>query len=162
MRHQSREYLAEFLKDKSFKKVLEVGSLDVNGIVKDLFVNGEEYTGSDMRPGGNVDVVVNGHELDTRFDPESFDLVICFDTLEHDDAFWLTVEQMRKVLKPGGWLMIGVPSRYCPEHDHPHDYWRFMPQMMKDVFLKDYLLIETKVDKNGEFEDEVYGWGQKP
>lgn len=164
MRQQSREFLAKFFEGhpkESFKKVLDVGSLDVSGTISDMF-DRSVYWGVDMREGNGVSEVVNGHDLIKHFGKNKFDLVLCFDTLEHDDAFWETVKNMRGVLKKGGWLVIGVPSRHCPEHDHPHDFWRFMPQMMKEIFLKDYLFIETQVDMNGGTEDEIYGVGQKP
>lgn len=166
MRVQTREYLSRLMEQRGpFHKILDVGSMNVmGGRIDDLFRDkaGVEYTGLDMRTGDNVDLVINAHDIKKHLKKQTFDLVLCFDTLEHDDKFWLTVENMRWVLKRGGWLMIGVPSRFCPEHDHPRDYWRFMPQTMKDVFLKDYLFIETLVDYREGLEDEVYGWGRKP
>lgn len=163
MRHQSQEFLETFHERHPEKKtVLEVGSLDVNGNIQGHCRGWDwPYLGTDMREGPNVDEVVNGHELKKHFGDRQFDLVICFDTFEHDDAFWLTLEQMKAVLKPGGYLMLGFPSRYCPEHDHPHDYWRFMPQSMPLMFdgYEDFIM---QVDKNGETEDEIYGYGRKP
>ncbi len=40
----------------------------------------------------------------------SIDLVLCNSMLEHDRAFWLTLAEMRRVLKPGGLFMVGVPG----------------------------------------------------
>lgn len=164
MRSQSREYLAKFLDShKDIKNVLDVGSFSTaNGAhIKDILTTRNiEYTGVDMRDGDNVDVVINGHQLLVKFNEESFDMVICFDTFEHDNKWWLTLEQMIKVLKKGGWLMIGAPSRYCPEHNHPGDYYRFMPQVT-EVWFEGMENIETVIDRNGDMEDEVYGWGQK-
>ena len=40
----------------------------------------------------------------------SFDLVISNATLEHDFYFWRSVSEMKRVLKPGGALVIGVPG----------------------------------------------------
>jgi SAM-dependent methyltransferase len=165
MRTQTREYLQKFLETHKVKSVLDVGSLNVTGEIRDLFKDGIEFVGLDMRGKageGNVDIVGNAHDIKDIFPDKKFDLVCCFDTMEHDDKFWETVENLRWVTKPGGWLFIGVPSRFCPEHDHPHDFWRFMPQAM-GLFLEGYENIETVVDKgdNGQ-EDEVYGYGQKP
>lgn len=162
MRGQTHEYLKKFLENKAPKRVLDVGSMDVSGNIKSLF-NGVEYVGVDMRSGQNVDIICNGHNLVRKFGKESFDLVVCVDTFEHDDAFWLTLDQIKKVLKKDGWMFLGVPSRRCPEHDHPHDYWRFMPQSM-DLFFEEFKNYEKIVDREPatiEFEDEVYGWGQK-
>ena len=149
MRRQTSEYVSKFLGKHKVEKVLEVGSRDVNGSIRCLFED-ITYLGVDMIKGPNVDIVVNGHNLRTVFDPDYFDAVFCFDTFEHDDAFWLTLEQMKAVLKPGGWLVLGFPGRNCPEHDHPHDYWRFMPQCAS-VMMKDMKKISTEADENNVF-----------
>lgn len=165
MRHQTREFVQKFLTahEGPFRRVLDVGSLDVNGHIRDLFPEG--YTGIDMMDGPNVDRVINGHELMDHFPKNSFDLVMCFDTFEHDDAFWATHDEMMCVLKPGGYILIGVPGRNHPEHRHPKDYWRFMPQSFEDFFLKG--LEDTHMDvqtdnPDHDYEDEIYGWGRKP
>jgi len=31
-------------------------------------------------------------------------------------------------------MLIGVPGRMCPLHDHPSDYWRFMPNGVVSMF----------------------------
>lgn len=40
----------------------------------------------------------------------SFDLILSNATLEHDPRFWLTLVEMRRLLAPGGHLVIGVPG----------------------------------------------------
>lgn len=168
MRHQTKTFVERFLEHSKIKNanVLEVGSLDVNGNILDLFKD-MQYTGVDMREGRNVTKVLNAHDLVAEYGSESFDLVLCFDMLEHDDAFWISIEQMRSVLKPGGYLLLGMPSRNCPYHEHPSDYWRIMGPAMSDVFLKDYedVYLDIQCDNqnvNNGAEDEVYGWGRKP
>lgn len=166
MIEQARTFLQGLIdKHGPFEKILDVGSLNVNGDVRGLFTNCS-YVGVDMRDGPNVDVVLNGHDLATRYGPE-FDLVICMDTLEHDDRFWLTVEAMRKVLKPGGWLLITVPSLFHGRHDHPSDYWRFFETAVKDAMLDGYEDIELSVGNwstgaNSDKPDEIFGYGRKP
>lgn len=164
MRHQTPTFVRQFLEQIKPKrdKVLEVGSLDVNGNLRNLFP--ENYTGLDMRSGANVDVVLNAHDLRTQFKKDEFDIVMCFDTLEHDDRFWITVENMKWTLKPGGWLLLGVPSRRCPLHEHPSDYWRFMGPAM-EVMLEGFTDTHIEIQKdnpNEETEDEIMGYGRKP
>ncbi len=154
MRHQTKTYMIEFLRTHKVTKVLEVGSRDVNGNLSEIFEK-HDYTPTDMHEGDNVKVVINGHDLSKKW-KEEFDLAICFDTLEHDDAFWLTVAEMKKVLKKGGWLILGFPGPNCPEHDHPHDYWRFMPQS-GEVLMKG--MKDVKVDV--ENKDNVFVRGRK-
>lgn len=110
--------------DLADKRVLEVGSLNVNGTVRELF--GSDYIGVDMRDGPGVDMVAEAHKL--PFEDESFDVVISTEMLEHDAQFWLSLPEMGRVLRPaGGVLILTTRSNGFPEHGFPEDYWRFMP-----------------------------------
>lgn len=103
-------------------KTLDVGAYDVNGSVRGLFA---DYTGVDMREGPNVDVVANAHAL--PFDDAAFDNVLGLSLLEHDDEPARSVAEMRRVLRPGGALVLTAPTVGFPQHEHPSDYWRFLP-----------------------------------
>ena len=167
MIEQVRTFIRDFnAKHGPFNNVLDVGALDVNGNVRETFKDAS-YVGLDMRDGPNVDVVLNGHELSTRWPEPHFDLVLCCDTLEHDNMFWLTVAEMRKVLKPGGWMLITVPSLWHGKHDHPSDYYRFFETALNDAFFEAYEDVVTEVGcwssgANGERPDEIFGYGRKP
>lgn len=164
MRQQSRDLVTKLLEDKKIPpgKVLDVGSFDVSGNIRGCF-NGWDYVGVDMRQGPNVSNVINAHQLDDDYSENEFDMVVCFDTLEHDDRFWDSIDQMKRVLKSGGYLVIGVPGRGCPLHSHPDDYWRFMEPAVKKFFdgFDDVYTEVQKDDGNHDFEDEVYGYGKK-
>lgn len=104
--------------------VLDVGSYDVNGNVRGLF-GGARYVGIDMRPGPNVDRVVDAHDLVETFGPESFDTVVCCEMLEHDPEFWTSLAQMGAVLKHGGRMLLTTRGIGFPLHEYPDDLWRF-------------------------------------
>lgn len=165
MRHQTGTFLQKFIDTHGISgKVLDVGSADITGNIRP-YLTSVEYVGVDMRPDTNVDVVLNAHDLVSHFGKDSFDVVMSFDMLEHDDRFWESVSQMREVLKPGGWFLLGVPGRHCPPHDHPGDYWRFMRQSMNDFFFAGYEEVHIEAqsdDPSRTEEDEFYGWGRKP
>ena len=45
---------------------------------------------------------------------------------EHDEFFWLSFLEALRILKPGGFLYLSLPSNgYF--HQYPNDYWRFYP-----------------------------------
>lgn len=168
MRDQTQRFVIKFFETHPKQgKVLEVGSKFVNGSIKPQFEGMEKYVGIDMREGGDsVDIVMNAHDLSTKFEKESFDIVCCFDVFEHDEEFWKTLEQMKAVLKSGGWMLLGFPGRHCPRHEHPGDFYRFMPQAM-EFFFKGFneVYIEKQRDDHNESSeedlDEIYGWGKK-
>lgn len=59
------------------------------------------------------------HDL-SCFESDRFDIILCNAVLEHDPTFWLSLAEMRRVAKPGGLLVIGVPGYAIP----PAGFWR--------------------------------------
>lgn len=103
-------------------RTLEIGSFDFNGSVRPLFTG--EYIGIDRQPGKGVDEVMDAAAL--TFDDASFDVVVSTSMLEHDPAFWKTLPEVARVLKPGGFLILTTVRESFPVHNEP-DYWRFLP-----------------------------------
>ena len=116
---------------KYFKnpKVLELGSEDTNGSLKNLITSDVSYIGTDLSSGNNVDVVLKD-PYKFSFDDNSFDIVIASSTFEHIDFFWLTFLEILRVLKPRGLFYLNAPSN-GPFHRHPTDNWRFYPDSGK-------------------------------
>ena len=113
-------------------EILDVGSLDVNGTYRGLVEGfGWQYTGLDIVPGRNVDIVSNPD--DYPFENETFDGVISGSTLEHVAHPWRWIKEVTRVLKPGGFLIILTHHQY-PLHRYPKDYWRFMPDGLRLLF----------------------------
>lgn len=107
--------------DLAHRSTLEVGSFDVNGSPRRLFSG--PYVGVDMRPGPGVDEVASAADL--PFEANTFDVVVCAEMLEHDSAPWLSLPEMARVLRDGGWLLLTCRGIGFPLHDFPNDYWRF-------------------------------------
>jgi SAM-dependent methyltransferase len=87
----------------------------------------------------------NGNDMG-MFESDSFDIVASNAMLEHDRRFWLSVSEMRRVLRPGGLLFIGVPGFVPGTFDdgaatttyrfHGRwDYWRFSDLAVREEFL---------------------------
>lgn len=93
--------------------LLEIGSLDVNGSVRDLFPRADPYVGIDLAPGAAVDVVASGHAFGRD---ESFDLVVTTECLEHDPRWDLTLRTIVRVLRPGGTLLLTCATTGRHEH----------------------------------------------
>jgi len=106
-------------------KVLDVGSMDVNGSYRTLF--GCHYFGIDITDGQNVDKVVEPYNWD--IEDESFDIVISGQTLEHVKFFWLTMQEIERVLKKGGLVCLIVPAE-VGKHRYPVDCWRMLEDGM--------------------------------
>ena len=90
------------------KRVLDIGSLDINGNNRYLF-EGCEYIGLDVVPGPNVDVVSIAH----MYKPSApFDVVLSTNSLEHDLHWRQTLCAMLAFLKPVGLLFFSVASAW--------------------------------------------------
>ena len=124
-------FIGKFVENKNVKlKVLDVGSYDFNGSYKRLFPSAEfDYIGIDMESGPNVGQVVNTPYHWPDFATDSFDLVISGQAFEHNEFFWLTMEEIARVLKPGGKVCIIAPNGFI-EHRFPVDCYRFFPDGM--------------------------------
>jgi len=74
------------------------------------------------------------------FADESFDGVLCSQVLEHVDRPEVVVQEIGRVLKPGGWGIIYVPFFYNA-HLEPHDYFRFSSYGIKDLAERNGLQV---------------------
>lgn len=109
--------------------ILEYGSRDVNGSLRDFCPDGAAYLGLDIGNGPSVDIFVEeGKPIPLR--DEFADIIVSSSVLEHDRFFWDSFLEMARVLKPGGILYVNAPSNgYF--HRYPADYWRFYPDSGK-------------------------------
>jgi SAM-dependent methyltransferase len=58
----------------------------------------------------HVGEVVEGSVLEMPFAPASFDLVVCLDVIEHLQDDRAALRELRRVLAPGGALLVTVPA----------------------------------------------------
>jgi SAM-dependent methyltransferase len=109
--------------------VLEIGSQDVNGSIRSCFGSDVSYIGVDFADANGVDIVLDDPYV-LPFDTASVDVLVCSSCFEHSEFFWLTFQEMARVLKRGGLCYLNVPSN-GPVHGWPVDCWRFYPDAGK-------------------------------
>jgi len=103
------EFFIENVEKEEFedKRVLEVGSKYINGSVRPLierFCSPKEYLGVDIEHGKFVDLILPAEKLIENFGPESFDVVIATELLEHVQNWRFVVGNLKGVLKRGGYI----------------------------------------------------------
>jgi SAM-dependent methyltransferase len=125
--------------------ILEIGSYQVEGqeSVADLrtLFPGRSYLGMDVRPGRGVDLLASVEAL--PYAAGSIGTILAVSTLEHVPRFWRAFEEMHRVLRPDGALLVVCPF-YFHLHAHPNDYWRFTPEALE-------LLL-------GPYPSKIIGW----
>jgi len=124
MAHQEQKDFIQSIKDHypdSFhgKKILEVGSLDINGSVREFFIDCD-YTGLDVGPGPCVDVVCSGHVYDAP--DNTFDVVISCEAFEHNQEWVQTFHNMWRMCKDEGLFIMTCASKGRLEHGTSRSY----------------------------------------
>ncbi len=85
------------------------------------------YIAVDVRSTPLVDIVARGEQ--TPLPSDYFDLVICTQVLEYVAEPRAIIAEIRRVLKPGGSLLLSVPAIF--PYDAEFDAWRFMPASLR-------------------------------
>lgn len=114
----TRAELDQFLKQhQTTARTLDVGAS--TGPYARYFPN---RVAVDVRRAASVDAVSDAHRLAIR--DNAFERVLCTEVLEHLTNPQQAVDEMYRVLVPGGWLLLTTRFLF-PIHDAPGDYFRF-------------------------------------
>ena len=149
-------------------RVLEIGAVPDSGSLLSMpELAGCDRVGINMSSTSGFDgfdiLQMNANGM--RFPDAHFDAVLSNATLEHDGRFWLSLAEMRRVLKPGGVAIMGVPGFAPPAdlaalgvsigggtaaddyhnatltfryHGAPDDYYRFSEHALRTIFFDGY------------------------
>ena len=105
------------------KRVLDVGSGDINGNNRYLF-NNCEYIGNDVIQAPNVTIVSKTKDL--PFSDGFFDTIVSSECFEHDPEYRESLLKIYDLLKPGGLFFFTVAQTGKPNHGTkripPKDY----------------------------------------
>lgn len=129
-------------------KVLEIGSKDITGGVRQYFTDAKEYIGIDSELGFGVDKILDAHDILKVYKTGSLDMLICCEMLEHDNSPWITFEIMEKVLKKGGILLVSTPTFGFPLHRHPRDYFRYGEDAYREIIFKKFKILRLNEIKD--------------
>jgi SAM-dependent methyltransferase len=108
--------------------VLDVGSKDAP---YRRFVAATEYLAMEIAPGPGVDVVGDIHDIPKS--DATFDTIICTEVLEHCHDPQRAVDEIGRVLRPGGVCVLSTRFLY-PYHGAPKDYFRFTEDGLDHLF----------------------------
>lgn len=135
---------------KNFSKcsVLEIGSQNVNGSIREYF-DDCDYVGVDRVAGDGVDIVCQATE--TKFS-KTFDTLAIFSVFEHDLTWRETLKHNLQFLKKGGMCFVCFGA----EGNKPHmEIWHEVPHKEFLDYCKE-LGLEIL---DAFFEEDRYGQG---
>lgn len=118
MAHSEQLNFIQSIKDQHPKyftnqKVLEIGSYNVNGSVRQFFEGGS-FLGIDVAEGKDVDLVCNGESYDAP--DNSYDVVISCECMEHNPKWIETFSNMIRLVKSGGMIIMTCATTGRAEH----------------------------------------------
>lgn len=117
-----------FLSDMKGVSVLDIGARYAGGnkrTYREIFELDFDYTGFDIKPGKNVDII--GYENIKK----TYDIVISGQVMEHVQRPWEWLKNLVKYFKT--YICIIAPHTH-KEHKHPLDTYRYFPDGMRDLF----------------------------
>lgn len=129
-------------------QLLEVGSRARMGVTRrDWLPEGWHYTGMDVVPGPNVDVVGDIHLASSFLPAEGFDAVMSHVVFEHLMMPWKAAVEINRVMRTGGVGAILAPQTWSL-HEEPCDYFRFSRHAWQALFnaATGFEIIEAQHD----------------
>lgn len=153
--HSKMEWFKNTYLNSSRKlNILDVRSLDTecNYNYSDIF--DEEnwtYTCLDFQEVNNVDIVVTDIYNWFEVEDNSYDIIISSQLFGHLEFFWLTMSEIERVLKPGGYVFIITPPSGPKHGENIPNCYRFhedgLNALAKYVDLE---VLHTSVDEKKE------------
>jgi SAM-dependent methyltransferase len=73
------------------------------------------------------------------WEASTFDLITCMDVIEHTADDRVTLRELRRVCRAGGWLLITVPAYpalWSPHDEVNHHYRRYVRRMLRAAALE--------------------------
>jgi len=132
-------------------RVLEIGSLDINGGVRPLFaelVAGGAYIGIDAQPGPGVDVVADGSVYKSNL---PFSVVVTTEVFEHTALWPKIIRNAHKLLVPGGLFIATMAGegrhRHSAIDENPIRDWEYYKNVTEPM-LSEQLTIFSSFEVN--------------
>jgi hypothetical protein len=152
-------------------RVLDIGSMDINGNNRSHFKN-STFIGIDIGEGPNVDIVCSGHLYSANKNFEKFNTIISTECFEHDCYYKETILNIvENLLLPGGLFIFSCATNGRQEHgttrtspnDSPftNDYYKNLTEEDIREFLDlNKYFSDYSFSINDETHD-LYFWGIK-
>ena len=89
---------------------------------------------ADVARARGVGEVRIGRLEELPWDADTFDLITCLDVIEHTPDDRATLTELRRVARPGGWLLVTVPAYQAlwSQHDEDnHHFRRYSRRMLR-------------------------------
>lgn len=100
------------------------------------------YFGFDINPHKKLDFVSSVDHIAAL--DKSFDSILCTEVLEHLPTPQIAINEIHRILKPGGVLILSAPQEYWL-HEEPHDYYRYTKYGLISLLTKNNMFAIKEV-----------------
>lgn len=133
-----RQNVVEFMRHVSSKYAIQPGKLlDIapqqHEGARPFFMQEITVETIDIDPNAQCDFVGDITTYNAHLPSESYDYIVCTEVLEHTLQPFKAVEEMRRLLKPKGYLFVTVPFNFRIHGPLP-DCWRFTEHGLRALF----------------------------
>ena len=130
--------------------VVEFGSRNINGSIRDCFPNVQKYVGIDLYKGDGVDIIGDA----SKYTPEyEIDTVVCVSVLEHTPNAKALIDNAFRILSPQGLFIVTTVSDPCPKHSEvdggplrEDEFYANITRMELFEWLQDFPFIGMESD----------------
>lgn len=125
--------------------VLDLGGGSFNRYLS--AAKGFQRVSLDIAVANRPDVIADVHQLPLR--TASFPCVLCTQVLEHVQHPRRVIQQISRVLRPDGALLLTVPQ-WNELHEEPHDYYRYTCYGLRQL-VEEAGLDVVRIEQRGAF-----------
>lgn len=155
------QFFSSNLRELNPGHVLEIGSININGSVRDYFPQSLSWWGIDIIGGPCVDEVADGADWRSS---KTFDIAICAEVFEHTPKWREIIINMHRHLVNGGLLLASCASRDRPPHSANGDslmsdefYQNVNPPEMHELLSSMAWTSYDVIEANGHYgNDDLY------
>jgi len=158
------EIINSFFIDKIPNSVIEIGAYHWSLLALDKFKDSRKVALNAFFDKKSEDALkkhelVVGNANDMQFNDNEFDCVMSCSVLEHDKYFWKSLIEMKRILKPEGLMVIGVPIYMRLKTDYKNttltyarhgyaynaDFYRFSEQAVHELFFENCNIFNSAI-----------------
>lgn len=135
-------------------RVLDVGSLDINGGPHTLFTS-SEYVGVDLGAGRNVTHVGRGEDL--TFADDLFDVAMSSECFEHNQQWRETLSNMIRMTREGGLIVFSAAGTGRAEHGTTRSDKGFAAPLAVDLGVEWYQNLTARMVRRAIAGEDLVG-----
>ncbi len=124
-----------------------------------FFPAGTQYDSQDIAASDKIQHTFIGDAAHIPAQDATYDVVLSTQVLEHVPDPFAVLQEMKRLVKPGGYILISCPQSN-EAHEIPHDYHRFTQYALR-TYGKNLELNVVHIEPVGDFWSMMHRYGTR-